>query len=113
MTVAAISLGIHVIGEYDYRRAILHCVVHVSAGQWTTNATEAGERGLTRGLRVTIRHRDGLVLRNPLNELKVGTVNYCIAKRPHTRTIANKHKANAGRAQLFGEELATSAGNRD
>src|SRR5882672_2933822 len=107
MTVAAVSLGIHVIGEYNHRCAIFHRVVHVGAGQRTTHATEARKRGLARGLSITIRHRDGLVLGNALNELEVGTINYCITKRPHTRTIANEHEAYAGRPELFSEELAT------
>src|SRR6266850_5882204 len=113
MTVATISLGIHMIGEYDHGRTILHRVVHVGAGQRTTNATEARKRGLARGLSITIRHRDGLVLGYSLNELKVGTINYCIAKRPHTRTIANEHEAHAGRAELFSKQFTASAGNRD
>jgi hypothetical protein len=66
---------------------------------------------LARGLSITIRHRDGLVLGNSLNELKVGTINYGIAKRPHTRTIANEHEPHTGSAELFGEELASSASN--
>src|SRR6267142_3744601 len=113
MTVAAVSLGIHVVGEDDHRRAILHCVVHVGTGQWTTHATKARKRGLARCLGIAIRHRDRLILGNALNELKVGTINYGIAKRPHTRTIANEDEAYAGRTELFGKELAASPVNRN
>ena len=83
VAVTPVSLRVHVIRDNHDRSAVLHRVIHVGAGDWTTNAAEAGERCLSGGFRVAISHRDRLILGNGLNELQIRPVDYGVAQRSH------------------------------
>ena len=83
VSIAPVSLRVHVIRDNHHWSAVLHRVIHVGAGDWTTDAAEAGERCLAARFRVTISHRDRLILGNALNELQLRPVDYGVAQRSH------------------------------
>ena len=107
--IATVRLRVHVIGDNHDRRAILHRVVHVGAGDRPTNATKARKRNLAGGLRVSIGHGHSLIFGNTLNELNFGSVNDRVTQRSHARAVANEDEARARRSDLFRQQLTSGS----